>query len=184
MTDTPLPSISEQAKEISERYGDILNYLIEGVQIINFDHCYLYVNDAAVKQNKFSREELIGYTQMEKYPGIEKTAVFATMRECIQKRTSQSIENEFKFPDGSSGWYEVRSEPISYGALILSLDITQRKTAEDLIRKKTTAETVAITRAKEAERLNDLVIARELKMVELKDTIKNLENDINALKNT
>lgn len=116
--------------EINDRYGTIFDNLIEGVQIIGFDHRYLYVNDAAVIQNKFSREELIGRTQIDMYPGIENTEVFALIDKSLKERTSQSMEAEFKFPDGSLGWYDVRCEPIPYGVLILSLDITRRKLAD------------------------------------------------------
>ena len=34
------------------------DHLLEGFQIIGFDWRYKYVNDAVVKQSKFSREEL------------------------------------------------------------------------------------------------------------------------------
>ncbi len=124
-------SINDTANEINERYGSIFNHMLEGIQIIDFNHRYLYVNDAAVKQNKYSREELLGHTQMEKYPGIEKTEVFAKIRQCAQERTPTYIENEFEFPDGSKGCYEVRSEPIPYGVIILSLDITDRKQLQE-----------------------------------------------------
>ena len=101
----------------------IFDGMLEGVQIIDFDHRYLYVNEAAVVQNKISREELIGYTQIEKYPGIEKTEIFAKMHTCLKERIAQISENPFVFPDGSMGWYEIRVEPITEGAIIFSLNI-------------------------------------------------------------
>ena len=105
----------------------ILNQMLEGVQIVDSTYRYLFVNDAAVTQNKMSREELMGRTQLETYPNFEKTEVFATIRNCLEKHVEQHIETEFIFPDGSKGWYEIRVEPIPEGALILSLDITERK---------------------------------------------------------
>lgn len=115
---------------VDERYGSLLMGILEGVQVIDFQHRYIFVNDAAVIQNKYSREELIGHTQMEKYPGIEKTSVFAKIHKCLTDRTPEYSENEFVFPDGSRGWYEIRVQPVAEGALILSLDVTERKKIE------------------------------------------------------
>ena len=36
---------------------------------------------------------------MEVYPGIQDTAMFAVLRDCMEKRTSQKIENEFSYPE-------------------------------------------------------------------------------------
>jgi signal transduction histidine kinase len=37
------------------------------------------------------------------------------------------MENEFTFPDGSKGWFELRFVPVPEGVCILSLDITENK---------------------------------------------------------
>ena len=111
-------------------YRNVLDFMLEGVQIIGFDWKYIYVNDAAVKQNQYSREELIGFTNFEKYPGIQKTDVGKLLIKCMEERTPQYIENEFIFPNGSCGWFEVRIQPVPEGIFILSLDISDRKKAE------------------------------------------------------
>ncbi len=117
--------------EIDEHYAEVFNHMIEGIQIIDKEYRYLFLNDAAVVQSRSSREKLLGYTMMERYPGIEKTSVFAQIKTCMENRVSKYSENEFEFPDGAKGWYEVRIEPIPYGVLIMSLDITERKKTED-----------------------------------------------------
>jgi PAS domain S-box-containing protein len=108
-----------------------LDNLIEGFQLIGFDWRYLYVNDAVVKHSKFKKEELLGYTMMEKYPGIEKTPVFDLLRICMHERSSDYFENEFTYPDNSKGWFELRIQPVAEGLFILSIDITERKKAEE-----------------------------------------------------
>lgn len=105
--------------------------LLEGFQLISFDWKYLYVNDAVVRQSKYSKkEDLLGYTMMDKYPGIEKTEMFRTLGICMKERSSKMFENEFTFPDGSQGWFELRMEPVPEGLFILSMDITERKRLE------------------------------------------------------
>ena len=52
--------------------------MIEGCQIIDFDWRYLYVNDAAAKQGRKKKQELLGYTMMQVYPTSTKQKCSAT----------------------------------------------------------------------------------------------------------
>ncbi|MCB0397185.1 MAG: PAS domain-containing protein [Flavobacteriales bacterium] len=109
-----------------------LDDLIEGYQLIGFDWRYLYVNKAVIKQSKYtSKNDLVGHTMMEKYPGIETTDLFKLLEKCMKTRTSSTMINEFTFPDNSKGWFELRIEPVPRGLFILSIDITERKRAEE-----------------------------------------------------
>lgn len=119
--------------ELYEKKSDetTLDTLIEGFQLISFDWRYLYVNDAVVKHSRYTREELIGYTMMEKYPGIEKTPMFDLLKLCMKERRSDCFENEFTYPDNSKGWFELRIQPVPEGLFILSIDITERKKVEE-----------------------------------------------------
>ena len=72
---------------------------------------------------------------MEKYPGIENTMLFQTLQRCMYRRISEKIENEFTYPDGTKGWFELRIEPVPEGLFILSIDISDRKKAEEELLK-------------------------------------------------
>ncbi len=109
----------------------VLENLHEGCQVIGFDWRYLYVNEAATSQGK--RADLVGHTMMECYPGIEKTPMFAALRRCMSERVRHRMENEFTFPDGSKGWFELRFVPVPEGACVLSLDVTDRKRAAEML---------------------------------------------------
>ena len=122
---------SEQALSESEaRYRSTLDNMLEGCQIIGFDWRYLYVNDAVVRHGRKTKEELWGHTMMEVYPGIEKTDMYTALRRCMDERTPSHMENEFTYPDGISGWFELGIQPVPEGVFILSIDITERKRAE------------------------------------------------------
>ena len=110
--------------------SSVLDHLLEGCQIIGFDYRYLYVNEAVAKQGRKSKEELLGHTMMELYPGIETTHMFSLLEQCMNNRKPAELENEFTFPDGSIGWFALKIEPVPQGAFILSIDITERKRAE------------------------------------------------------
>jgi PAS domain S-box-containing protein len=106
---------------------EVFDHLLEGCQVIGFDLTYLYVNDAVVAQSRTTKEALLGRTMMECYPGIDQSPFFAVLQRCLSERTHGTIENEFRFPDGTRMWFELRFIPVPAGACILSLDITDRR---------------------------------------------------------
>jgi PAS domain S-box-containing protein len=126
---------AEEALRASEaRYRHTLDAMLEGCQIIGLDWRYLYLNDAADKHNRRPKEELLGRKYMEMWPGIESTGVFAVIRRCMEERVAHSLENAFIFPDGRQGWFDLKIYPVPEGIVILSIDITERKRAEEALR--------------------------------------------------
>ncbi|MES2431783.1 MAG: PAS domain S-box protein [Bacteroidota bacterium] len=118
-----------------EQFRHSLDSMLEGVQIIDFDWRYIYINDSFTKHAKYTREDLIGFTVMEKFPGIEQTEIYKVYQRCYNERIAIHLENEFLFPDGSMGWFELSFQPVPEGIFILSIDITERKKAQIEIEK-------------------------------------------------
>ncbi len=123
-------SAESALRESAALYQHTLDNMLEGCQIIDFDWRYRYVNAAAARQGHQSAESLIGRTMMQAYPGIENTPTFARLRRCMEERTPQSGENQFDFPDGSTGWFHVNVQPVAEGIAVFSMDITERRIAE------------------------------------------------------
>ena len=112
-----------------------LDCLAEGFQIIDADWKYVYVNPAAAKHGRREAAALIGRPMMDAYPGIDRTPLFAVLRTCMEKRTSEVIENQFTFPDGSTQWFELRIRPVPAGICIYSADIESRKRPQPLAQR-------------------------------------------------
>jgi PAS domain S-box-containing protein len=108
----------------------ILDHLLEGCQIISPDYRYVYVNDAVAKHGRRSKDELLGHTMMEMYPGIQATSMFSLLERCMHARQPAAFENQFTYPDGSTAWFELKMEPVPEGVFILSVDISKRKQAQ------------------------------------------------------
>ncbi|GAB6094526.1 hypothetical protein JCM14469_07780 [Desulfatiferula olefinivorans] len=108
----------------------IIHELLEGVQLIGYDERYLYLNDAACRHGRKSRETLLGRTLGECYPGIEKTEMYAVLKRCLTDRVPGVMENAFTYDDGATSWFEIRFEPVPNGVLVLSIDISARKQIE------------------------------------------------------
>ncbi|MDB5281675.1 MAG: hypothetical protein JWO06_750 [Bacteroidota bacterium] len=127
---------TEKELELTEKqFRHTLDNMLEGAQIHDFNWRYTYVNKALVKYSTYSKEELLGYTLMEKYPGIENTALFKTLKQCMDERTAHHLETEFVFPDKSIAYFDLSIEPVPEGIFILSVDITERKKAEEKLLK-------------------------------------------------
>lgn len=108
----------------------ILDAMLEGFQVLGPGLRYLHLNDTAARHGKTTKEALIGRTMAECYPGVEGSPLHATLLRCLEERTSAVIDNEFVFPDGSTGHFELRVEPVPQGICVLSIDVTGRKRAE------------------------------------------------------
>ena len=113
-----------------ERYQQVLDNMKEGIQMLDADYKYLYLNDAAIRQSKLAREKLLGYSIVEKYPGVELSDLFGYMQTCLRDQVVFDIENDFTYPDGSKSYFELFIEPVPSGLFILSLDITERRQRE------------------------------------------------------
>ncbi|MBU1424730.1 MAG: PAS domain S-box protein [Gammaproteobacteria bacterium] len=128
---------AEEALRASrDEYRRTLDNMMEGCQIVGFDWRFLYVNDAVAKHGRRAKEELLGHTMLELYPGMEKSDMFAELRRCMDSRIPVHTENEFSYPDGSKSFFELSIQPVPEGIFILSIDITERKQAEEALRRE------------------------------------------------
>lgn len=160
----------EKLRRGEERYRSTLDSILEGCQIIGHDWRYLYLNGAAEAHNRRSNRELLGRTMQEAWPGIEATDAFAAIRGALEDRTAFHGETSFTFPDGSSGWFDLRAEPVPEGVFILSVEVTERHEAEDalrtlnrkleqLVEERTAELQAALVRAEAADRLKSAFLA-------------------------
>ncbi len=72
---------------------------------------------------------------MDMWPGIESTNVFAVLKRSMEERIPQDLENEFNYPDGTIRWFDLKISPVPEGIFILSVDITERKGAEEALQE-------------------------------------------------
>ncbi len=165
-----IPHINQQ-----DYFRDIIDHMLEGCQIISHEWRYLYVNDAVTRQAGKMKHELLGKRMMDVYPGIDNTPMFHLLRQCMAKRTSARMLNEFVFPDGSRGWFDLSIQPVPDGLFIMSLDITGHKLAEELISVQ--LKRLATLRAIDVAILNNTDFRMALKTI-LEETKIRLEADI------
>ena len=117
-------------KAVEDSLQKTLDSMLEGCQIVDYDYRYKFVNESAAKQGRRTKQELMGRTMTEMYPGIEGTELFGHLKKVMTNRVHDQMQNEFTFPDGSKGWFELRIEPVPEGVMVLSIDITRHKQME------------------------------------------------------
>lgn len=108
-----------------------LEQMHEGIQILNQNWVYLYLNEAACLHGQNKKDELLGKKMTDLYPGIEKTEMFHRLEYCRDHQVVSHMENEFVYPNGSRRWFELHIEPHHEGILIRSIDITEKKQIQE-----------------------------------------------------
>lgn len=119
----------------AQKHLSVLDNLLEAVQVLSFDWRYLYLNDAAVRNSRQTREALMGRTVMECFPGFENSEMYAVLRRCMVERSAKQQEFSFSYPDGVEAWFEFSIQPVPEGLFILALDITDRRKVDNAILK-------------------------------------------------
>ncbi|MFZ1517253.1 MAG: PAS domain S-box protein [Ignavibacteriaceae bacterium] len=159
---TKRKKIQDALIKSEERFRSTLDNMLEGCQILDSELKYIYINDAAEKHNHKPKNEMLGKKYIDLWPGIEETYVFRTIKKCLEKKESYQYENEFTYPDGTIGWFDLSIQPVPEGVFILSVDITQRKKVENEIlnsREQLRALAASLEKLKEEERIH---LSREL----------------------
>lgn len=116
------------------RYRHTLDTMMEGVQIIGFDGTIIYVNDKLASQAKFTKEQMIGKTLPELYPGVEQSPIYQSYQQCLKDRQPIHLENKFEFPDQSVQTFEISVQPVPEGIFVLSADVTAKREVDEKVR--------------------------------------------------
>ncbi len=121
--------------QTEERFRSAFDQMLEGCQIIGYDWRYIYLNRSAELHNRRPNSELLGKRYQDMWPGIMQTEVYKIIEQVLNTRSTYQFENEFVYPDGSLGWFNLSIQAIQEGVLILSIDISERKMAEKALRE-------------------------------------------------
>jgi two-component system, cell cycle sensor histidine kinase and response regulator CckA len=141
----------------SNELHSVLDAMREGIQVIDRSWRYVYLNRAAAVHGRRPREELVGRTMTECYPGIDGTELFGLLRRCMDEREPAALQNEFAYPDGKLQTFELRIQPCDRGIVVLSIDITDGRKIEEQLRHAQKMEAVGRLAGSVAHDFNNLL---------------------------
>ena len=122
-------------RQSEQRYRTTLDSMLEGCQNLDADGYFLYVNDSAALHARKPKEELIGRQITRVYPGFDQTSIYVEIQKCLSLGIARQLQNEFVYPDGERRWFDLSLHPVPEGLFILSIDITARRQAEEVLRQ-------------------------------------------------
>jgi PAS domain S-box-containing protein len=129
-----------ERKQAEEEYKQLINSMSETVWVINFEGKFVEVNDAAVKQLGYSREELLTMGPKDIDPNLSAVEINQLI-EGMRSDKLQNFETAHRTKYGKIIPVEINSTPVTYhgqGAILSTArDITERKQAEENIRRIT-----------------------------------------------
>jgi HD-GYP domain-containing protein (c-di-GMP phosphodiesterase class II) len=106
----------------------ILDHLTEICEVVDFNLCYLYLNDAAAEREHISKDRLIGRSMLELHPDMESTVLFLHLKECLEQRKSMEFEDKSWYPNSTITSWKIKIDPIPEGAFIHSTAYSADKT--------------------------------------------------------
>lgn len=116
-------------------FAALIEGMIEGCQIVDFDLRYVHLNPSALHHARREVSELVGKKMVECYPGIETTELYAVVCRCLRERVDCRFENEFVFPNGAKGVFDLHIVPAPQGLFIFSIDISEMRRLSSQMRQ-------------------------------------------------
>jgi PAS domain S-box-containing protein len=126
---------SHLAATLAPNLRDIIDGMSEGFALLDANFTILDVNTETMRLEPRTRQQIIGRTHWEVYPGTETSEIGALYKKAMRERISVSLEHRHLWEDGRVSWLDMRAYPVEPDRLaIFFRDVTDRYDAEERFR--------------------------------------------------
>lgn len=156
-----------QLRESEENFKYLVENLNDVVYSVDTFGTFTYVSPMIKKISGYEQSEVLGHSFLGFVNPIDLPGLLLRFKEVISSGTPFTPPFRIKSKDGREVYIQTRSRPtVKNGKIVgingLMIDVTEKKMAEDEMRKKT----------EELEKTNKLMVGRELKMIEMKKKMR------------
>jgi len=121
-----------ELRESEARYRGVLSHMDEGFVLLDRDFHVQDLNEYALRLNGRTRDEMVGRSHWELFPGSEKLAIGRMYLQSMKDRTAASLEHCYAWPDGRTTWIDVRAYPTPDGLAVFFRDVSARREVEQV----------------------------------------------------
>ncbi|GJE52922.1 hypothetical protein GOFOIKOB_5997 [Methylobacterium tardum] len=127
--------VQQRLREGEARLHRVLDGMGEGFGLLAPDFTILEHNHEALRLDGRRRDEIVGHSQWEAYPGSEHSEIGRLLKQAMFEREPAALEHRYTWADGRAYWLDMRAYPTSDGTLaVFWRDVTDRKHVEDALR--------------------------------------------------
>lgn len=114
----------------------VLDGMSEGFSLLDADFTILDVNSEALRLETRTREQLVGHSHWEMYPGTEQSPLGQAYKRALRERVPVTLEHQYLWEDGRISWLDMRAYPTADGRLaVFFRDVTDRHLADTKLRE-------------------------------------------------
>ncbi|HZY17825.1 MAG TPA: PAS domain-containing protein [Ramlibacter sp.] len=128
-------AVSERTNEVlvlrelrasEARYRRVLSNMDEGFVLMDRGFRVTDINDYALRLSGREREEMVGRSHWELFPGSEELEIGRLYIRAMADGTPGTLEHLYAWPDGRETWIDVRAYPTVDGLAVFFRDVTAR----------------------------------------------------------
>ena len=118
------------------RLRSILDGMSEGFSLFSPDFIVLDVNAEAVRLELRTRDQIVGRSHWDLYPGTEHGPLGVLYKRAMRDRVTVGLEHRHVWTDGRVFWLDMRAYPTGDGCLaVFFRDVTARHVADRQLRE-------------------------------------------------